>query len=103
VRGATRLLELGEQDAVRARLDKIDNWEGNPPSAWVAFIGYLRLGDRDRAEKIAAPWQARERPCEVRTRQASFVGHPPYCSISLGFHMREALEAGDHLDPETGE
>lgn len=99
VRALIRLIELGEHEAVRARLDEIDNWESNPPSAWVAFMGYLHLGDRDRAEKIAAPWQARERPCEVGTLQIGFVGHAPYCATSLGFHMREALEAGEHLVP----
>jgi hypothetical protein len=94
LRAIARLLELGEHDVVRKELEWHERFSSGASFAWVSFVGFLRLGERERAEKIAAPWIAREKnpPCSQKIHP--FVGHEPYCN--LAFHFREALEAGDH-------
>lgn len=97
LRAMARLLELGEEEAVRKELEWHERFSSSDSFAWISFVGFLRIGERERAEKIAAPWLAEERdpPCSQKIHP--FVGHEPYCN--LAFHFREALETGDHPTP----
>jgi hypothetical protein len=101
IEGINRLLELGEEAHVREQLAKIVKTSDRvdaQPAAWVGVLGYLSLGDRETAEKVAAPWLTDDRdwPCDAHglPMLAPFVGHAPYCN--LGYHLREALDGSAH-------